>query len=346
MRTSHLDHTISDVRQEVAPKAAWGPMYLLAALAYIGAIIAFACLFVTESRKSITDTIITPYDNTGRDGYTCQMISKVTASFQISSESGEDPSQEYNLVNIIESSYQFEQDIAAADPCKLPLTYFPTENTQTGTTDVKFGAMAMRGDSMAYVFNVYTETVISYNYSAGTVDSQYVDYAPITSSLAVDREGFALFLHEGVGDTKIVYRKDIIENNGADEIYSFEYAATPIILNDNLNYIYLAENTTFSALNMTSEYTATNNTLFTVPDGEEIVHVTAYNDGTDIKVYYVNKLDELYMWENGAITYQATFSNHVHALTVDGFDNLYAVTGGHSDGNYFRPQSPSVKPFM
>jgi hypothetical protein len=302
-------------------------MYAFATLSYIGAIIAFVCLFVTESRKSITDTIITPYDNTGQDGYTCQMISKVTASFQISSESGEDPSQEYNLVNIIESKSQFEQDIATADPCQLPLTIFPTEDITSGSMDVKYGAMTMRGEMMAYAFDVFAEKIISYNYSVGTQKSAYVDYTPIMTSLAVDRDGYAIFLHEGNQYTKVVYRKDIIENHEAEEIYQFEQSSTPLILNDNLNNIYLGQNTTFTALDVYSGYTATNTTLFTVPAGQEIVHAAVYNSGTAIKVYYVNQIGELYMWQNGAPTYQDSFADPVLAIAVDGSDNLYALTG-------------------
>jgi hypothetical protein len=316
-------------------------MYALAAVAYVAAIIAFVCLFITESKKTITDTVITPYDNTGQDGYTCQMISKVTASFQISSESGKDPSQEYDLVNIIESKSQFEQDIAAADPCSLPLTYFPTEDVSSGSFDATYGAMTMRGENMAYVFNTHTEEIVSYNYSVGTQSSLPVDFSPIMTSLAVDRDGYAIFLHPGDKETKVVYRKDVIENHEAEAIYSFELATTPLVLNDNLYNIYLVQNNTFTALDVYSDYTATNTTLFTLTDAQYILHAAVYNSGSSIKVYYLNQINVLYAWENGVTTFLDAYPQTVLGLAVDGADNLYTLTSGIPGGKNVSPCSMS-----
>jgi hypothetical protein len=76
-----LIHVDADVRQETTPKAGWLPISVLAAFAYIRAIVAFAVIFVSESHKSTTETLIMTTDNTSQDGYACTMISKVTASY-------------------------------------------------------------------------------------------------------------------------------------------------------------------------------------------------------------------------------------------------------------------------
>ena len=103
-----------NVRQETTPKGRSDTMRFFAVVAYIVAVIVFISLCVTQSQQYTIETVIKSADLSGSDGYTCQMISKVTAAYTISSS---EPVVGYELVNVMESASQFSSDIASANPC-------------------------------------------------------------------------------------------------------------------------------------------------------------------------------------------------------------------------------------
>jgi hypothetical protein len=109
------------------------------------------------------------------------------------------------------------------------------------------------------------------------------------------------------------------------ELYGVKLPNQPIILNDNLYNIYLAEPNPITALDVysdNSDGTASNTTLFATRDGEFITYAAVYNNGSSIKVYYINNTDGANVWEGGVFTELGQQSDCV-GIAVDGLDNYY-----------------------
>jgi hypothetical protein len=318
-----------DVRQETTPKAGWLPMYGLAAFAYIGAIISFSVIFNSESHKSTTETLIGPADITGKDGYTCQMISKVTTSYELQSSTGDDPAQAFQLVNVIESKSQYEADYATADPCSQPLVYFPGETIDLFPGRyIQYTAAAFYGPDMAYIVTTGLESGIMYmNYTIGRFDAAPLPGYMLTSSIAIDAKGYAMTLGNYGDGTYGVYRVEVnITTNKYVNLINVTDVIAPLILNDNLYNIYLAEHDTFTALDVYSS-PASNTTLFTTRDGEFIRYAAVYNSGSSVKIYYVNNTDGANVWEDGVFI-DYGYVQDCAGIAVDGEDNLYYLQMG------------------
>jgi hypothetical protein len=322
-------------------------MTAFATFAYMGAIIAFTVIFVTESHKSTTETLIMTTDITGQDGYTCRMISKVTDSYEIVSEAGYgSASQAFQLINVIESRRQYETDYAIADPCSKPLAYFPgTRDNLYMAMDVTYGAAALYADDTAFVaVSGASPIILRMNYTSGSSESYWLSADMLMNSLAVDADLQPIFLATESAGVYGVYRLVINSDDSTEEvqIYSTAQPFEPIILNDNLYNIYLAENTTFAALDVYSDSTtgtaSINTTLFTTRAGEYITHAAVYNSGSGIvKVYYINNTQDATMWENGVFT---SLGQHLGCtgIAVDGSDHhyyLYYLYAGTSHAYVF-----------
>jgi hypothetical protein len=335
---SHTRLSFSDVRQETTPKAGWLPMFTLTGVVYAAAIVAFVLLFANEASKSYIETIIVSYDNTGTDGYTCQMISKVTASYEVLTES--EPTLAFSLVNVIESRIQYEQYYATADPCNHPLLFYPGETVDRidDDGDVQLSAAVLCGSDMV----IYTASAADtqelhyYNYTTGINQPYTLPFSALPGSVAVDADGSAILLGSDSAGAYDVYR--VTEDRDlyslpAEKLYTFPSPTAPIVLNDNLYNIYLVENNTLSALDVYTGGNATNTTLFTLPAGEFIRYAAVYNSGTEIKVYFLNNSDYLVIWEDGTFTAFAHVPDSI-GVAVDGNDNFYyadSATGGKTE---------------
>jgi hypothetical protein len=306
-------------------------MTVFTAFAYIGAVVAFVVIFLTESHKSTTETLIMTTDNTGHDGYTCQMISKVSTSYEITSSVSYGTSQAFQLINVIESKAEYEADYASAQPCSQPLEFFIGDSFAIfGTHEVTYGGATLYGEDTAVV--AYTQvgpSILTMNYTSGRFSTYAVNSAMSIDSIAVDADMSSIFVASSAVGIYNVYRIDVHADNSATEvpIYSVALADPPIILNDNLYNIYLAEHDTFTALDVysdsTTDTTAVNTTLFRTRAGEYITHAAVYNsgDGT-IKVYYINNTQDATVWENGVFT---NLGQHTDCtgIAVDGSNNYY-----------------------
>jgi hypothetical protein len=303
-------------------------MSVFTAFAYIGAIVAFATIFVTESHKSTTETLIMTTDGTGHDGYTCQMISKVTASYEIvSPDSYRGASLAFQLINVIESKAQYEADYAIADPCSMPLEFFPgNRNTPYESFDATYGGATLyMKDTALVALTLVGPAILIMNYSSGAFVNYGINADMSINSIAVDADLHPIFLAAESASVYRVYRLVVNQDGSTDEvlIYSTTQTFEPIILNDNLYNIYLAENTTFTALDVYSDSTAAmNTTLFSTRAGEYITHAAVYNSGSTLKVYYINNTHDATVWENGVLTNLGRHTDCV-GITVDEYDTLY-----------------------
>jgi hypothetical protein len=315
-------------------------MYAFAGFAYVGAIIAFAVIFASESSKATTETVISSTDNTGQSGYTCEMISKVTAAYEVPSVSGYDPAQAFQLINVIESNAKYEADYDLSDPCAQPLEFFPGEITPVlQNNGVVYGAGVFYGDDAVYYLASTGDGALLMRLNI-TNGAFFLDsFDVLTESIAVDAEDRALLLSSNGEDHYAVYRfvPDFASRTfSREEIYTVTSSFEPIILNDNLYNIYLAEHDTFTALDVDSGIngTASNTTLFTTRDGEFIRYAAVYNSGSSVKVYYVNNTGGANVWEGGAITELGGQRGCV-GIAVDGKDRLLYLFAEDSKSGSF-----------
>jgi hypothetical protein len=319
-------------------------MYGLAGFAYVGAIIAFSVIFAVESNKSTTETMIGSADVTGQDGYTCKMISKVTASYEVTASIYLDPHQAFQLINVIESRTQYESDYSAADPCSQPLEYFQGSITPIYSgPDLAYGGVALYGEDTLIVANVHLgRNLLFINYTMGTFNSYYTADIMLIDSIAVDADGNPLYLAASNTNEYTVYRLDhgtALGSYTEVELFIVETSFQPVLVYDNLYNIYLVEHDNFTALDVYSDSTtgtaSMNTTLFSTRAGEYITHAAVYNSGIDggtggsIKVYYLNNTQGVTVWENGVFTELGHYPGCVQ-LAVDGADNPYVLV---SDGS-------------
>lgn len=326
-----------DVRAETAPKAGWIPMYSFTSIVYIAALVSFVTLYQNEARKSTTETVILSYDNSGNDGYTCQMISKVSEAYQLPATYISTLS--YNLINVAELGSQCVQDLAVADPCGSPMNYYsgteePMYDYLTADT---YGAAALYSINKAYVYTTVFGVVqiTSYDYSIG----DYYDLNPvnhtITSSLAVDNTGSPIYLTRvDPGSTTVLVRRirpvDAL-------VYTIDAGnSDPVILNDNLYNVYVVLNTTFVALNIYAQ-PAVATELFALAEGDNILFAAVYHDGSAATVYYYTTLGaatSVYYCYKGGVTTVHDMYTADYSVTVLGMiaDATYVYILLHQNG--------------
>ena len=292
----------SDVRAETTPRAGWTLMYFFTAVIYIAAIVAFVLLYQLEAAKSTTETVILPYDNTGNDHFTCQMISRVTASYQVPTVN--EPGLGYHLVNIMESKSECQTDLAVSDPCGSPMVYYPGSETALWSSGATFGAAAMYGNHTVFVYDTTTPipSIQQYDYTTGTyVDvPAYLDDTVVTTSMAVDRDGYIIYLSSSSGSPPLYMSRT--PNTGNWLMYNTQSAQVRV-LNDNLYNVYaIVNNHNFTAVDVYSDPTVSS-VLFSTPDGDDILHAAVYHDGTSPTVYfYTYNYDTFYQYKDDVIT--------------------------------------------
>lgn len=320
-----------DVREETHPKAGWVPMYGLTTLLYTAAVIAFTLLYVSEKQNGTVETIITAYDKTGSDGYTCQMISLVTATYQINTAA--DPSLAYNLVNVMESATECSDNLQEASPCDHPLTYFPgsapaTIEYSTGTV---FGAVALFGANLTYTWVRQSDSYVYlavYSYVDGSLGIVETPNMVSTTSLAADAGGNPVYIATMDGYAQLCRTNP---SNALEVLYNTEQPYTPMVLNDNLNNIYIVLNNTFTAVDIYS-HPAESTLIFNVSVSDEILYAAVYNSGNALVVYYVtvasSAAGELCTFLHDVSSCSAwDYGSHatIKGLSVDGFNRLYLL---------------------
>lgn len=321
-----------EIRAETAPKAGWCPTYLFTFLVYFSGILAFSLLYKYEAKKSTVETIIISYDSTGTDGYTCQMLSRVSASYQV--PSAVDPSLAYYLVNVVESESQCQNDLQVADPCSLPLTYYPGVTSPLFNDLNVYGAVAMFSEDLLYIFDItstHSEPIDKYDYTTGTFSSLEFNLAAgifvDQSSMAMDCYGNAVFVMN-------VYSVKQIGSTGDGPVVELDFVWTDelLILNDNLYNMYLIAGQEFLTLDMYTQPGATT-VLFDVGVNDTIVYAAVYHDGVSPLVYYTTESSKstgfLYTFKDGVSTASSRLNlilnTHLHGMVVDGANNLYCL---------------------
>ena len=328
-------------------------MFITSILIYTAAIVAFTLLFSYESGRSTVETIVVADDRTGTgaNDYTCQMISRVAASYQ--SPSYGYPALAYNLVNVMETQKECKSNMAATSPCNTSMLYYP--GTATDFSPAKgdtFGAAAMFGTNLVYVFSSESaySNIISYDYSRGQYGTLGItsNYYAQPNTLAVDRNGYPIYvaLQYYSSTTLQVYRA-YFSDNTVDTIAFDTGSSFVLVFNDNLYNIYystrgnaplldLNANETFSygAFYALDVYTspAVSTLLFNLTAGETLLYAAVYNNGSSPTVYYWTSSGEvytLYCFNHGSTTTLLTDYDDFSpgGLAVDGLNNLYAVQG-------------------
>lgn len=322
-----------DIRAETAPKAGWGLMFAFAGLIYLSAVISFAFLYSYEASKSIVETLILSYDSTGNDGYTCQMISRVTANYQVDSTSL--PVLAYDVVNVMQSKSQCQASLAAANPCDKPLLPFPgTAESVRATGDV-YGAAALYGDRWAFALKSSEglQLVVFYDYTTGAYgDSDFGVSNLQTNSLAVDSYACPIYVATDGGPTARIYR-NVLHNLTLDAINFDTGVPEAMVYNDNLYNVYYTTNNSMYALDVYS-IPAVSTLLFSLAEGDLFLHVAVYNDGTTPTAYYYSTLTaiahNIYKYQDGVISTVSYNIDGVNALVVDGYNRLYFITPDHT----------------
>ena len=323
-----------DIRAATPPKAGWNLMFITSILIYTAAIIAFTLLFSYESGRSTVETIVVAEDRTGTgaNDYTCQMISRVTASYQ--SPSYGYPVLAYNLVNVMETQQTCKKNVEATSPCDTPMLYFPGTATDFSTDGEILGAATMFGTNLAYVFSTRSTFpyIVCYDYSRGQYDNQYIssNYNAQPNTLAVDRNGYPIYvtLESSSGTTMLVCRAEFYDD--VQGTINFDTGSSSVkVFNDNLYNIYYATNDSFYALDV---YTspAVSTLLFNFNAGETLLYAAVYYNGTSPTVYYWTSLGQsypLYSFNNGTTITINTTGDFISpgGLVVDGLNNVYIV---------------------
>lgn len=301
-------------------------MYVLAGIAYVGCIVAFILMFISESHKSYVDTQIFSYDNSGNDGYSCQMISKVTASYEIPSNT--DPAMAYQLVNVIESKSDFEEDMRTADPCSHQLLYFPgTVEAPFDGVSATYGGVAFYKSEMAFVMTtLYAPMIMFYNYTYGTYDMYEPVSGTLVNAVAIGRtEHFSVvYLRStGIEGAFEMYEVEVRSSGYYSENMVTQFTMLlpssefqPRVLNDNHYNIYVMGNDTIYSVNIYGELLPPLVPLYTLQSGAAFHRAAVHNDthGGGVKVYYVDSTMSCYVWSQ----LQDTVTNlHCLPSTVD-----------------------------
>lgn len=306
-------------------------MFAFSALIYIAALLSFSMLYTNEAAKSTVETVILAYDNTGNDGYTCQMISRVTSDYQIATTS--DPSFAYNVVNVMESSLECQDNIQATEPCEYPLTYFPGTAVALNMEGRVYGAAALAADDSAYYFEVWTNypaNVDKYLYTTGQLgDSPIIESTSTnviqTNSLAVDRNSYAIYVaSEGAVNATIFRAPPEDERDTLDLIQFNTGAAQATVFHDNEYNIYYAAGVSFCSLDVYVS-PAVSTVLFNLTAGDSFLYVAVYFDGLIPTVYYrTAQTTTIYVFRDGTHTVLPHSEiSTLSGLVVDGSNRLY-----------------------
>eukprot|EP01032_Pedospumella_encystans_P008534 gene8534-10119_t len=212
-----------------------------ATVAYLAVLVAFILLVLDTSSNYTNEVKIMSRDVTGTDGYTCEMISKVTNTY--TTNSVDDPSTSYYLINIIESKEQCLSNLAVADPCSSPQSYIAGDTSPADYEGSLYIALGLYVNDTAYKFDSFGTFGI-YTYANGTSRFSENLFDITSNFIGIDVLGNAYYLRRfGAGCaavTCVVMATPSFSTKVVAE-YNTSYSG---IINDNLYNLYLYDNTT------------------------------------------------------------------------------------------------------
>jgi len=179
-------------------------------------------LCITESQSFTTETVIKTADVSGSDGYTCQMISKVTADYTIS-DTVDGLSQTFALVNVMESSTACGSNFKAADICTMPLS--------TSGSSVTANAVAYNPEGLFYYL---ADNIVYYGQSdsTGLMLTTSAFTGGSLDNLVIGSDGSFYSSYS----SKIY--KYVASTGTWTELTGVTFTSTPVIVQDNLNNLY------------------------------------------------------------------------------------------------------------
>jgi hypothetical protein len=295
---------------------------------YIGAAVAFACLFAFETKKFTTETIIIATDKTGQDGYTCEMISKVSQSYKFAATETED--LQYSLVNVIESLALFNADIEVANPCQQAPKYFPGTATQLfadAAEAMEFTQIAVHGPELAYLA-VNSNFLYRYNVTAGSI-AQILTVIH-SSQLSVDFNGNAVvYGFSGFGDDVLTGLFTVATNGDTTLVYPTPPQENALLARDAEYNMYLLE-TNSSLWNLTAidiySNPAVASTVFSIDLAIPfaVISLAVYKaDGGNLSAYLLYESGPAYtLWDNGVVSMQPC-PQQARQIFVDSSGTVY-----------------------
>lgn len=319
-----------EVREETEPKADWCTMFGFTAFLYLAVVAGFVAIFLQEASRTTTQSIISDYDYKGEDGYTCKMLSKVSASFQYANRTGIFSTLlAYNLVNVIQTEEQSRTNLALAKPCSSQLSYFGGEGVPLFEKGEELSALSMFSDRAVYWINANRKEIYAYTYPDGFyyVVGSLVGMDLVTNTMAVTKLGQPLCLVRNANNTRTIY----IYNGVYEPLYDTELHYDPVLVNDNFYNLYMIQRDRFVFVNLSST-PITETTLFQLPNGEIIKSASVYHDGVDPQVYFtvqqggMNGNITFYRCKDGLITHTPVVTKYfayVLDVMVDGHNNVY-----------------------
>ena len=167
------------MREEITPKGSDNAMFILALISYSIGLAVFITLCVTQAQQFITETEIKPADVSGSEGWSYQMISKVSAPYSVGAAA--EPIQTYQLVNVMESSSAAESDLVASNPCASTQYVTGTSTTYNfGSSNIPLYSLIYKPDGtlileQSLIGQPYTYPHYAYNSAAGTITQSEAD---------------------------------------------------------------------------------------------------------------------------------------------------------------------------
>lgn len=330
------------MREQIDEKADTRCLRIFSLISYTICLIGFALLVSSESQKFVTETEIKPIDLTGTDSWTCEMISKSNQAFTIDDTT--EPTQNYYLVNVMETPAMMTSNLIAADPCSSPEFYAGTSAPYNFQGDgAKFIAYSPNG-TLVVMFQGGSQTYLFRYDDDGTANGGEVSSgsASVFSALAVDADNqvwvvqlylgvyeflnLGQFLSAGDDDDDAAYGDD-------DSLPAPPSVDTkPYMFVDNLNNLYylLIDSsicTVYSIKKGATAYEAALVWTYTCNQAKgDYMYSAAYNYGTgdETIVYYGVTTD--------STTLVATFMMYENGVVTNVFDNtdLEEVSNYHN----------------
>lgn len=316
-----------EVRAETEPRADWNAMFGLTACLYFAVFAGFIAVYLYEASKSYSESKISDIDYDGENGYTCKMLSKVTASYRyVNQSSFISTLLAYNLVNVQETQKISLHNFATAKPCDQPMSYFGGDSVPIFEKGEELGALTMFSDHVIYTININRKEVYAYEYLGGYhyIVGVFHGLDLVTNTLAVTKLGQPLCVVREASQNRTIY----IYTGTNIPLYDTGLTYDPILVNDNHYNLYLIEDDRFVFLNITAS-PITETILFQLTNGEVIKSASVYHDGIDPHVYFTTTQGgntTFYTYIDGVISHTPVvtkFFAYVLDVMVDGHNNVY-----------------------
>lgn len=303
-------------------------MFGLTACLYFVVFAGFIAVYFYEASKSYSESKISDIDYNGEEGYTCQMLSKVTASYRyVNQSSFISTLLAYNLVNVKQTQEMSLSNFATAKPCDQPMSYFGGSGVSIFERGEELGALTMFSDHVIYTINANRKEVYAYEYLGGYhyIVGVFHGLDLVTNTLAVAKQGQPLCVVREANHNRTIY----IYTGINIPLYDTGLSYDPILVNDNYYNVYFIAADRFVFLNITAT-PITETTLFQLTNGEVIKSASVYHDGINPHVYFTISQSStnttFYTYVEGVISRTPVVTKYyayVLDVMVDGHNNVY-----------------------